>query len=57
MEPRREKPKAPKPRPEEKQKRFRLIKLEERIAPSGGGGGRSNKCVNDSNNQGYLSIE
>jgi hypothetical protein len=33
MEPQREKPKNPKPRPEEKQKRFRLIKLEERITP------------------------
>jgi hypothetical protein len=32
MEPRREKPKAPKPRAEEKTKRFRIVKLEERIA-------------------------
>jgi hypothetical protein len=36
MEPRREEPKAPKPRPEEKRKRFRVIKLEERIAPGKG---------------------
>jgi hypothetical protein len=41
MEPRREElprqePKAPAPRPEEKPKRFRLIKLEERIAPKHG---------------------
>jgi hypothetical protein len=35
-EPRREEPKAPKLRPEEKRKRFRLIKLEERIAPGHG---------------------
>jgi hypothetical protein len=34
MELRREEPKDPKPRPEEKRKRFRLVKLEERIAPS-----------------------
>jgi hypothetical protein len=38
MEPRLEEPrlegsKLPAPRPEEKSKRFRLIKLEERIAP------------------------
>jgi hypothetical protein len=37
MEPRREEPKDCKPRPEEKPKRFRLVKLEERIAPSKGG--------------------
>jgi hypothetical protein len=34
MEPRREEPKAPKPRTEEKPKRFRIVKLEERIAPA-----------------------
>ncbi len=33
MEPRRETPKAPKPRPEKKRKRFRIVKLEERITP------------------------
>jgi hypothetical protein len=33
MEPRREKPKAPKPRSEERPKRFHLIKLEQRLAP------------------------
>jgi hypothetical protein len=37
VEPRRENPKAPKPRPAEKQKRFLLIKLEPRIAPHKGG--------------------
>jgi hypothetical protein len=42
VEPRREEPKAPTPRPEEKPKRFRLIKLEERIAPSKGGNGTNN---------------
>jgi hypothetical protein len=36
MAPRREKPKVPKPRPEEKPRRFRLIKLEARIAPARG---------------------
>ncbi len=44
MEPRREEPKAPTLRPEEKRKRFRLIKLEERIAPGGGHGNGSNDC-------------
>jgi hypothetical protein len=43
-EPRREERKAPTPRPEEKPKRFRLIKLEERIAP-GGGGSNGAKCT------------
>jgi hypothetical protein len=33
MEPRRRELKAAKPRAEEKPKRFRLVKLEERIAP------------------------
>jgi hypothetical protein len=42
MEPRREEPKAPTPRPGEKPKRFRLIRLEERIAPSKGGNGTHN---------------
>jgi hypothetical protein len=42
LEPRREERKAPKPRPEEKPKRFRLIKLEERIAPSRH---KTNGCV------------
>ena len=41
MEPRREEPKDCKPRPEEKPKRFRLVKLEERIAP---GGHATHKC-------------
>jgi hypothetical protein len=35
MEPSREGFKTNKPRPEEKPKRFRLIKLEDRIAPGG----------------------
>jgi hypothetical protein len=48
-EPRREEVKALKPRPEEKQKRFRLVKLEERIAPR--------KGTNDSVVIGYFSIE
>jgi hypothetical protein len=40
MEPRREEQKVPKERrPEEKPKRFHLIKLEERIAPRAGGNG------------------
>ena len=32
MEPRREEPKVSKPHPKEKRKRFRIVKLEERIA-------------------------
>jgi hypothetical protein len=46
MEPRRERPKDPRPHPQVKPKRFRIVKLEERIAPkhsgcvsSCGGGG------------------
>jgi hypothetical protein len=40
MEPRREEQaKAPEPRAERKPKRFRIVKLEERIAPQGGGNG------------------
>jgi hypothetical protein len=42
-EPRKD-PKAP-PLPEKKPKRFRLVKLEERIAPSQGGLGTNNGCV------------
>jgi hypothetical protein len=34
MEPRREEPKAPTPQPKEKPRRFRIVKLEERIAPT-----------------------
>jgi hypothetical protein len=55
MEPRREQPKAAKPRPAEKQKRFRLIRLEERIAPTKPHG--SNTGVNDSQNGTGYSIE
>ena len=35
MEPRSQEPKTTKPQSEEKPKRFRIIKLEERIAPKG----------------------
>jgi hypothetical protein len=35
----RDEPKAPRPRPTEKPKRFRLLKLEARIAPKKTGGG------------------
>jgi hypothetical protein len=53
MEPRREEPKKPEPRPEHKPKRFRIIKLEERIAPrKGGGDSRKGEC-----NTTTLSIE
>jgi hypothetical protein len=56
MDPRREKPKAAKPRPEKKPKRFRIVKLEERITPkhmrSGSGCGNS-----DLSNGCYGSIE
>jgi hypothetical protein len=37
MEPRREEPTEPTPQPKEKPRRFRIVKLEERIAPSNGG--------------------
>jgi hypothetical protein len=36
-EPHREAPKAPAPRPKEKPRRFRIVKLEERIAPCNNG--------------------
>jgi hypothetical protein len=43
MEPQREEQKPqPQPRTEEKPKRFRLIRLEERIAPGKGGNGSQN---------------
>jgi hypothetical protein len=42
MEPRREEPKVPNPGTQQKPKRFRLIKLEERIAPGGKGGNSGN---------------
>jgi hypothetical protein len=38
MEPRRDEPQDPKPRPEKKRRRFRIVKLEERIAPRVGHG-------------------
>jgi hypothetical protein len=37
MEPRRERPKDPRPRPQGKPKRFRIVKLEPRIAPKHSG--------------------
>jgi hypothetical protein len=43
MEPRREERKTPAPRLGERARRFRIVKLEERIAPSQGGNG-SNNC-------------
>ena len=49
-EPHRDEPKAPTPRPEEKPRRFHLIRLEERIAPKNSG-------TNDSQNQTLFSIE
>jgi hypothetical protein len=42
MEPRREQPKAPTLGAEVRPKRFRIVKLEERIAPGGGHGNGSN---------------
>jgi hypothetical protein len=45
VDPRREEPKAPKPRPEQKRKRFRLIKLEERVTPHGGGPISGGRCT------------
>ena len=49
MEPRREEPKASTPQPKGKPRRFRIVKLEERIAPSfvngnGQGGHGTNNC-------------
>jgi hypothetical protein len=45
MEPRREEQKAPPLRREEKLKRFRIVKLEERIAPAKGGHETKNSCA------------
>jgi hypothetical protein len=42
MESRHEEPKTSKPRQEPKVRRFRIVKLEERIAPSKGGNGTHN---------------
>ena len=45
MEPRREEQqKAPEPSAERKPKRFRIVKLEDRIAPNKGGHGTHNTC-------------
>jgi hypothetical protein len=46
MEPRREEQKAPPPGAQQKPRRFRIVKLEERIAPSKGGNGTRNTCAN-----------
>jgi hypothetical protein len=54
MEPRREEPKSQDPRPEAKHKRFRLIRLEERIAPQEGGKG-TNNCVSARQESGCFS--
>jgi hypothetical protein len=43
MEPRREEPKAAKPHLEQKPKRFRILRLEERLAPKHGTGGIENQ--------------
>jgi hypothetical protein len=48
MEPRREESKVPTSQPADKPKRFRIIKLEERIAPSRGGNGTNNECLTNS---------
>jgi hypothetical protein len=46
MEPHREEPQqAPEPGAEQKPKRFRIVKLEERIAPSKGGKGSNYACA------------
>jgi hypothetical protein len=61
MEPRRKEPMTTKPRPEKKLKRFRLLKLEERIAPGGNHYGNSNNpklCSGDGGGySGLASIE
>ena len=46
MEPRQEPTKEPEPRKEaqERKRRFQIVKLEERIAPSKGGRGTHNTC-------------
>jgi hypothetical protein len=49
MEPHHEEPMATRARPEEKRKRFRIVKLEERITPRGHGPGGG--CGNT-----YLSV-
>jgi hypothetical protein len=45
MEPRREEPKVTTNQPQEKPRRFRIVKLEERIAPSKGSAGLSNPSI------------
>jgi len=45
MEPRQHEKKIGERRPDEKKKRFRIVKLEERIAPSKGGKGTNNTCA------------
>ena len=45
MEPRREEQKALQPNAERKPNRFRIIKLEDRIAPAKGGHGNTHRCT------------
>jgi hypothetical protein len=50
MEPRKEEKKTEQSQPVEKLRRFRIVKLEERIAPGGGHGNGTNftcKCYTD----------
>jgi len=50
MEPRgEENQKAPQPGAEPKRRRFRIVKLEERIAPGQGGNRTNNTCTQHSN--------
>jgi hypothetical protein len=50
MEPGREEPKVAKTGTEERKKRFRIVKLEERVAPSKGGNGTTNCPTNNTCN-------
>jgi len=48
MEPRQEElKKEPEPRKEERKRRFQIVKLEERIAPGGGGHGKGSNATCD----------
>ena len=52
MEPRREEQRPVERPPSEKQKRFHIVKLEERIAPRNGGSqGHSTRCGSSSANE------
>jgi hypothetical protein len=55
-EPHRDEPKDPRPRPEEKRLRFRIVKLEERIAPKHSRDCSAHNC-NGADCTGTLSIE